>query len=92
MAWSRSSSARRRWPLGHRYNLDSRDEGDEERAEIVASSQGIWECTFVGECSEVCPKDVDPAAAIQRTKVAATQSWFKSILMPFGGKGRKRMR
>jgi fumarate reductase iron-sulfur subunit len=72
--------------LAHRYNLDSRDQGNEERAEVVASSQGIWECTFVGECSEVCPKDVDPAAAIQRTKVASTQNWLKSILMPFGGR------
>jgi fumarate reductase iron-sulfur subunit len=40
----------------------------------------------VGECSEVCPKDVDPAAAIQRTKVATTGDWFKSFLLP----GRKK--
>ena len=68
--------------LAHRYNMDSRDEGNEERQEVIASEEGIWNCTFVGECSEVCPKDVDPAAAIQRTKVATTGDWFKSFLLP----------
>ena len=68
--------------LAHRYNMDSRDEGNEERQEVIASEEGIWNCTFVGECSEVCPKDVDPAAAIQRTKVATTSDWFKSFLLP----------
>ena len=68
--------------LAHRYNLDSRDQGNEERKQVVASEAGIWNCTFVGECSEVCPKHVDPAAAIQRTKVATTTDWFKSFLLP----------
>ncbi len=72
--------------LGHRYNLDSRDEGQERRQHVIASTEGIWECTYIGECSVVCPKDVDPAAAIQRSKVATTGSWFKSVLLPWGKK------
>ena len=72
--------------LGHRYNLDSRDQGTERRQHVIASSEGIWECTYIGECSVVCPKDVDPAAAIQRTKVATTKGWFKSMLLPWGKK------
>jgi fumarate reductase iron-sulfur subunit len=71
--------------LAHRYNLDSRDGGKDARAEVVASNEGIWECTFVGACSEVCPKHVDPAAAIQQTKIAASLDWFKARLLP-GGK------
>lgn len=55
--------------LAHRYNLDPRDDGRDERAETVASEEGIWECTFVGECSAVCPKAVDPAGAIQQMKI-----------------------
>ncbi len=70
--------------LAHRYNMDSRDQGRDQRMPLVASSEGIWECTFVGECSVVCPKNVDPAAAIQRTKLATTNDWFKSVLMPWG--------
>jgi len=72
--------------LSQRYNLDSRDQGRESRQEIIASQKGIWECTFVGECSTVCPKDVDPAAAIQRAKVSSTIDWFKEVLIPWGKK------
>jgi fumarate reductase iron-sulfur subunit len=66
--------------LAQRYNLDSRDEGNRERMEVLSSDEGIWSCTFVGECSAVCPKDVDPAGAIQRYKVEATLDWFRSVL------------
>jgi fumarate reductase iron-sulfur subunit len=72
--------------LGQRYNMDSRDHGRNARQELIASNEGIWECTFVGECSAVCPKDVDPAAAIQRAKVSSTIDWFKDVLIPWGKK------
>jgi fumarate reductase iron-sulfur subunit len=72
--------------LAHRYNLDSRDEGQELRKEVVFSHEAVWECTFVGECSVVCPKDVDPAGAIQQEKVAGALDLVKSILMPWGSR------
>ena len=70
--------------LAQRYNLDSRDGGAAERAETIFSHEGIWECTFVGDCSHVCPKDVDPAGAIQQAKIEHTTQFFKSVLMPWG--------
>jgi fumarate reductase iron-sulfur subunit len=70
--------------LGYRYNIDSRDQGSELRRNILDSHHGVWDCTFVGECSEVCPKHVDPAAAIQRSKVDLAKDWFKSVLLPWG--------
>jgi succinate dehydrogenase iron-sulfur subunit len=72
--------------LAQRYNMDSRDQGREIRQEVIASNEGVWECTFVGECSEVCPKDVDPAGAIQRGKVSGTIDYFKNVIIPWGGK------
>ncbi len=72
--------------LAHRYNLDSRDGAREERNDIIASSEGIWECTFVGECTKVCPKHVDPAGAIQQEKVQNTKDWWLSWLLPTGRK------
>jgi succinate dehydrogenase iron-sulfur subunit len=72
--------------LAQRYNMDSRDQGSEIRQEVITSNEGVWECTFVGECSEVCPKDVDPAAAIQRGKVSGTIDYFKNVIIPWGGK------
>jgi len=71
--------------LAHRYNMDSRDQGEAERQRAIAVDWGIWDCTFIGECSVVCPKDVDPAAAIQREKVAKTTNTMLSMLLPFGG-------
>ena len=70
--------------LAHRYNLDTRDDGREQRQEIAASEAGVWDCTFVGACSQVCPKHVDPAAAIQQTKIASTIDWYKALLPPWG--------
>ncbi len=69
--------------LAQRYNLDSRDQGKQERLDVLSQHDGVWGCTFVGECSKVCPKNVDPAGAIQRYKVAATADWFKSVLLPW---------
>jgi fumarate reductase iron-sulfur subunit len=72
--------------LAQRYNLDSRDEGAEERHEILSTHDGIWGCTFVGECSRVCPTNVDPAAAIQRYKLDAALEWLKHYLLPWGSR------
>ncbi|HEV8383793.1 MAG TPA: succinate dehydrogenase/fumarate reductase iron-sulfur subunit [Candidatus Acidoferrales bacterium] len=70
--------------LAQRYNMDSRDQGARERLDMLSQSEGIWGCTFVGECTEVCPKHVDPAGAIQQYKLTAAKEWFKSFLLPRG--------
>ncbi len=70
--------------LLHRYNADSRDQGQDERMELVHAEDGVWGCTLVGYCSEVCPKNVDPAAAINRNKVTSTLAYFLRFLSPRG--------
>ena len=72
--------------LAQRYNLDSRDQGAPERLSILSQHEGIWGCTFVGECTKVCPKHVDPAGAIQQYKLTSAKEWFRSLLMPWGAK------
>ena len=72
--------------LAQRYNLDSRDEGASDRLDILSHHEGIWGCTFVGECTQVCPKHVDPAGAIQQYKLTATMEWVKSLVLPRGAK------
>ena len=73
--------------LMHRYNADSRDRGWEERAAALNSDSGVWGCTLVGYCSEVCPKQVDPAHAINQNKMNSTLDYFgvRKLLMPKGG-------
>ncbi len=75
--------------LAQRYNLDSRDNGSKERANVVTAHEGIWECTYVGECTEVCPKGVDPAGAIQMLKLSSARDWAMSplsLVMPRGSR------
>ena len=70
--------------LAQRYNLDSRDDGEHQRLTVLSQPEGIWACTYVGECSRACPKGVDPAGAIQRYKLTAALAAVKSLLMPWG--------
>jgi fumarate reductase iron-sulfur subunit len=72
--------------LAQRYNLDSRDQAAGERLEILSEYEGIWQCTFVGECTKVCPKNVDPAGAIQQYKVTGATHWFRTLLLPWGAR------
>ena len=51
-----------------RYNADSRDGGFHARKEVVGRRGGAFSCHYAGECSNVCPKGVDPARAIQLLK------------------------
>ena len=51
--------------------------------EVLSQHEGIWGCTFVGECTRVCPKHVDPAGAIQRYKLSSAIEELKSLLMPW---------
>lgn len=56
--------------LAFRYQADNRDQGKKERTDaVIGKKNGVWGCSFVGECSAVCPKRVDPALALQRLKV-----------------------
>ena len=65
--------------LGHRYNLDSRDEGEAARWEAMNGADGVWACSYANECSQVCPKHVDPAMAIQQAKLAGAMQWTRLV-------------
>ncbi|MGL4716432.1 MAG: succinate dehydrogenase/fumarate reductase iron-sulfur subunit [Aeromonas sp.] len=68
--------------LAYRYNVDNRDGGAKERMKIISQDQGVWGCTFVGYCSDVCPKGVDPAAAIQLGKVESAKDYMIAMFKP----------
>jgi fumarate reductase iron-sulfur subunit len=72
--------------LAQRYNLDSRDQGAHDRLEVLSDHEGVWACTFVGECTRACPKNVDPAGAIQRYKLTAATESVKAFLLPRGSR------
>lgn len=66
--------------LAYRYNADSRDESKSERMDQVIGKNGVWKCSFVGECSVVCPKRVDPALALQRLKLMGSLRLAKKLI------------
>ncbi|TCW00144.1 succinate dehydrogenase/fumarate reductase iron-sulfur subunit [Biostraticola tofi] len=68
--------------LAQRYNLDNRDRGKKQRMPQLNGENGVWSCTFVGYCSEVCPKHVDPAAAIQLGKIESSKDYLIAMLKP----------
>ena len=72
--------------LLHRYNADSRDGGQAQRMEIVNMIEGVWSCTAVGYCSEVCPKHVDPANAVNQNKVNSAKDYFLRTYTSKGGR------
>ncbi len=67
--------------LGHRYNMDTRDEGSRERNEVFRGDGSVFHCSYANECSEVCPKNVDPAAAVNQAKLGAVVDWATSFFV-----------
>jgi fumarate reductase iron-sulfur subunit len=72
--------------LLHRYNADSRDGGRAQRMPMLNAEEGVWTCMAVGYCSEVCPKQVDPANAVNQNKVASAMDYFRRFLPRSGGR------
>lgn len=72
--------------LLHRYNADARDMGWSARRDVANAQQGLWGCTLAGSCSEVCPKGVDPAHAINQNKLRGALDYLglRRWLMPRG--------
>ena len=66
--------------LLQRYNSDSRDGGQHARLDQIRGEDGVWSCTAVGICSEVCPKQVDPANAVNQNKSNSALGFFLSPL------------
>lgn len=66
----------------HRYNSDSRDGGFKDRKKVLATERGPWKCHYAGECSQACPKGVDPARAIQLMKRQLVFDYLKLYSQP----------
>ena len=54
----------------HRFIFDSRDQGAEERLEILNDREGVWRCRTTFNCTEACPRGIEITKAIQEVKQA----------------------
>ena len=48
----------------HRFVFDSRDEGADERLEILADKDGVWRCRTIFNCTDACPRGIRITQAI----------------------------
>ena len=54
----------------HRFIFDSRDEGTDQRLEILNDQEGVWRCRTTFNCTEACPRGIEVTRAIQEVKRA----------------------
>jgi len=53
-----------------RFIFDSRDEGREERLQVLNSLDGVWRCRTIFNCVEACPRGINVTKAIGEVKKA----------------------
>ncbi|HWG85109.1 MAG TPA: succinate dehydrogenase iron-sulfur subunit [Deinococcales bacterium] len=54
----------------HRFIFDSRDQGKEERLNVLNQTTGVWRCRTAYNCTEACPRDIPITEVIQEVKRA----------------------
>jgi succinate dehydrogenase / fumarate reductase, iron-sulfur subunit len=59
-----------------RFIVDSRDEGADERLQMLNDRHGVWRCHTILNCIEACPKGLNPTQAIAGLKKALVSSRF----------------
>ncbi len=58
-----------------RYVSDSRNTTAKETIDAV-QSKGVWDCTLCGECTLVCPQNIDPKMDIQNLRNRSVQAGY----------------
>ena len=52
----------------HRFLLDSRDRGADERLTALNQASGVWRCRTIFNCTEACPRGINVTKAIGEVK------------------------
>jgi fumarate reductase iron-sulfur subunit len=70
----------------YRYISDKRCQEEKSKLELL-QKDGIWDCTLCGECSAVCPQNIDPKMDIMmlRSKSGANGFMDPNFSNSFGG-------
>jgi len=58
----------------YRFIFDTRDDGANERIDIINDRNGIWRCHTIFNCMEACPKKIKITEYLSRLKVKATEN------------------
>lgn len=60
----------------YRFIFDSRDDGTDERLDIINDRNGLWRCHTIFNCMEACPKHIKITEYLSKLKVKAMENSF----------------
>ena len=66
----------------YRFIFDSRDKATEERLEDLSGAYRLFRCRTIMNCSEVCPKGLEPSHAIERVRLRMVKKEGDSGALP----------
>ncbi|RIK45924.1 MAG: succinate dehydrogenase iron-sulfur subunit [Chloroflexi bacterium] len=52
----------------HRFIYDSRDQGKDDRLNILNDRSGVWRCRTIFNCTDACPRGIKITKAIEQVK------------------------
>jgi len=52
----------------HRFIFDNRDQGTDERLDILNGRDGVWRCRTIFNCTNACPREIKITQAIGEIK------------------------
>ena len=66
----------------HRFIFDSRDQGAQERLDVMAEENGVWRCRTIYNCTPACPRGIEVTRAIGEVKLAIQRGGPEGIIDP----------
>ena len=66
----------------YRFIFDSRDKATKERLEDLSGAYRLFRCRTIMNCSEVCPKGLEPSHAIERVRLKMVKKESDSGALP----------
>lgn len=64
----------------HRFIFDTRDEGAQERLEVLGEPNGVWRCRTIFNCTPACPREIQVTRAIGEVKLAIQRGSPEGII------------
>lgn len=68
----------------HRFIFDTRDQGWQERLEVLGEENGVWRCRTIFNCTPACPREIQVTKAIGEVKLAIRSGKREGIATAVG--------
>ncbi len=64
----------------HRFIFDTRDQGWQDRLNVLAEPNGVWRCRTIYNCTPACPRGISVTRAIGEVKLAIQRNQRDGII------------